>query len=555
MEGLYHNNVYQSSAYMMQHSDQSTYYPPITLPYRNSSAFSDTTTNSSNNRPYHYLPSSSHHHSTSNNISSSSSTSSSSITSSPPLSSSLSLLNNHHPYHSTTTTTTTNNNTTTNSNHSSPSIPHHSIATTTTSQPVISSPPSLINGGWTTSTSTTTSIPSWSHSITPNYIRNIPSHPYGPPTTSYYSSPYHHHHTPIQRPKLTTTVWEDEGTLCYQVDAKSICVARRQDNDMINGTKLLNVVGMSRGKRDGILKNEKGRVVVKVGAMHLKGVWITFERAKDLAAKFKITDLLYPLFTDDPNVFLCASNVPASNLPITSTLLPPTTNSSSNMIVPSSRSMPSFQYRTDTYGFMSPWERPSHDNTTTTSTHSTLDHHESFTNILRDHHDLPSGSCSPVPTSNTTTTNGPLMNSLSTSTNHHQEESDLYLLNNSYEYPPRSTSSNHSEYDSLSRKSSIIKVPPPSSAYPHSPPQEDLKHHSLSHPISSSSWSSPSLTSQLNSLTSDIPKLNNIPTSTKQPSQVVSNNNNRKRSFQSTSSNDTHPTTTNDGTKKRMKRS
>jgi protein SOK2 len=42
---------------------------------------------------------------------------------------------------------------------------------------------------------------------------------------------------------------------------------------MINGTKLLNVVGMSRGKRDGILKNEKGRVVVKVGSMHLKGVW------------------------------------------------------------------------------------------------------------------------------------------------------------------------------------------------------------------------------------------------------------------------------------------
>lgn len=102
-----------------------------------------------------------------------------------------------------------------------------------------------------------------------------------------------HMSAPIQRPKLTTTVWEDEGTLCYQVDAKSVCVARRQgmlhiykqipthsltkhfhiDNDMINGTKLLNVVGMSRGKRDGILKNEKGRVVVKVGAMHLKGVW------------------------------------------------------------------------------------------------------------------------------------------------------------------------------------------------------------------------------------------------------------------------------------------
>lgn len=48
------------------------------------------------------------------------------------------------------------------------------------------------------------------------------------------------------------------------------------DNDMINGTKLLNVAGMSRGKRDGILKNERGRIVVKVGAMHLKGVWYNF---------------------------------------------------------------------------------------------------------------------------------------------------------------------------------------------------------------------------------------------------------------------------------------
>ncbi|KAI8384670.1 transcription regulator HTH, apses-type DNA-binding domain-containing protein [Radiomyces spectabilis] len=108
----------------------------------------------------------------------------------------------------------------------------------------------------------------------------------------------------VPRPKLTTTLWEDEGTICYQVDANGICVARRQDNDMINGTKLLNVAGMSRGKRDGILKNEKGRVVVKVGAMHLKGVWITFDRAKALAIQYKIQDILYPLFVDEPTVFL-----------------------------------------------------------------------------------------------------------------------------------------------------------------------------------------------------------------------------------------------------------
>ncbi|KAL9557446.1 hypothetical protein MBANPS3_001386 [Mucor bainieri] len=114
-------------------------------------------------------------------------------------------------------------------------------------------------------------------------------------------------HSLVARPKLTTTLWEDEGTICYQVDANGICVARRQDNDMINGTKLLNVAGMSRGKRDGILKNEKGRVVVKVGAMHLKGVWITFVRAKLLAAQYKIQEILYPLFVEDPSVFLYAT--------------------------------------------------------------------------------------------------------------------------------------------------------------------------------------------------------------------------------------------------------
>ena len=45
------------------------------------------------------------------------------------------------------------------------------------------------------------------------------------------------------------------------------------DNDMINATKLLNVAGMTRGRRDGILKNEKTRHTVKIGPMHLHGVW------------------------------------------------------------------------------------------------------------------------------------------------------------------------------------------------------------------------------------------------------------------------------------------
>jgi hypothetical protein len=108
----------------------------------------------------------------------------------------------------------------------------------------------------------------------------------------------------FSRPRVTTTLWEDEGTFCFQVEANGVCVARREDNDYVNGTKLLNVCGMTRGKRDGILKTEKQRYVVKVGAMHLKGVWIPFERALTFAMKNHIADLLYPLFMKDIKSYL-----------------------------------------------------------------------------------------------------------------------------------------------------------------------------------------------------------------------------------------------------------
>ncbi|KAL8750999.1 MAG: hypothetical protein Q9184_006219, partial [Pyrenodesmia sp. 2 TL-2023] len=91
---------------------------------------------------------------------------------------------------------------------------------------------------------------------------------------------------PGMKPRVTATLWEDE------------------DNHMINGTKLLNVAGMTRGRRDGILKSEKTRHVVKIGPMHLKGVWIPFDRALDFANKEKITEALYPLFVHNIGALL-----------------------------------------------------------------------------------------------------------------------------------------------------------------------------------------------------------------------------------------------------------
>ncbi|KAF1810913.1 apses-domain-containing protein, partial [Eremomyces bilateralis CBS 781.70] len=121
---------------------------------------------------------------------------------------------------------------------------------------------------------------------------------------------------PGMKPRVTATLWEDEGSLCFQVEAKGICVARREDNHMINGTKLLNVAGMTRGRRDGILKSEKTRHVVKIGPMHLKGVWygIPFDRALQFANKEKITELLYPLFVHDIGALLYPPNQPRTAL-------------------------------------------------------------------------------------------------------------------------------------------------------------------------------------------------------------------------------------------------
>ena len=35
---------------------------------------------------------------------------------------------------------------------------------------------------------------------------------------------------PGMKPRVTATLWEDEGSLCFQVEARGICVARREGN-------------------------------------------------------------------------------------------------------------------------------------------------------------------------------------------------------------------------------------------------------------------------------------------------------------------------------------
>jgi len=38
---------------------------------------------------------------------------------------------------------------------------------------------------------------------------------------------------PGMKPRVTATLWEDEGSLCFQVEAKGVCVARREGKQAV----------------------------------------------------------------------------------------------------------------------------------------------------------------------------------------------------------------------------------------------------------------------------------------------------------------------------------
>ncbi|EGV64640.1 DNA-binding domain of Mlu1-box binding protein MBP1, partial [Yamadazyma tenuis ATCC 10573] len=101
------------------------------------------------------------------------------------------------------------------------------------------------------------------------------------------------------KPLISTVYWDDESTICYQVEVNGVLVSRRSDTNYVNGTKLLNAAGLSRGKRDGMLKSERQKTIVKVGSMNLKGVWLPYDRAYEIARNQGIIDLLYPLLRRD----------------------------------------------------------------------------------------------------------------------------------------------------------------------------------------------------------------------------------------------------------------
>lgn len=65
----------------------------------------------------------------------------------------------------------------------------------------------------------------------------------GPGASAMQQPQYNQQHTfdttgqiapPGMKPRVTATLWEDEGSLCFQVEAKGVCVARREGSEHSN---------------------------------------------------------------------------------------------------------------------------------------------------------------------------------------------------------------------------------------------------------------------------------------------------------------------------------
>ena len=50
------------------------------------------------------------------------------------------------------------------------------------------------------------------------------------------------------KPRVTATLWEDEGSLCFQVEAKGVCVARREGMDPSLHQRACTILSRNAGK-------------------------------------------------------------------------------------------------------------------------------------------------------------------------------------------------------------------------------------------------------------------------------------------------------------------
>ncbi|RKP03218.1 hypothetical protein CXG81DRAFT_9775, partial [Caulochytrium protostelioides] len=112
----------------------------------------------------------------------------------------------------------------------------------------------------------------------------------------------------LKPPKATSGLmlswWDQEKTRVFQIEVGETILSRRLDSHEVNGTKLLNIARLTRGRRDSILKNEPGRRVVKSGPMHLKGVWIGLARARVLADEFSVSEAVAQVLDEAPQIHL-----------------------------------------------------------------------------------------------------------------------------------------------------------------------------------------------------------------------------------------------------------
>lgn len=128
---------------------------------------------------------------------------------------------------------------------------------------------------------------------------------------------------------------------------------------------------------------------------------IPFTRATELAEKFKILDLLYPLFVDEPSIYICSPIGAAHNEPATPAVTHPTTTTNNKCnIIPSP--LP-FSHRSSITNDDYPSNSTTTPTPTTTSTLPSWDTNRPYSllnSTTNNQYDSPQGKITPLPSKN-----------------------------------------------------------------------------------------------------------------------------------------------------------
>lgn len=120
------------------------------------------------------------------------------------------------------------------------------------------------------------------------------------------------------RRSVSLCYWREENTLLYQIECDGQTISRRLDNDLVNITKIMNSMGITKRKRDTLMRFESRDVHISC-SFDKRGIWIPLKRAEEIISRQCPNRDSWPeavniIFSQDPTRFISCASFPCWSL-------------------------------------------------------------------------------------------------------------------------------------------------------------------------------------------------------------------------------------------------